>query len=135
MKYDVRKQLRYLLGCGLVEKKQPGARERGYKVTPVYTCTLLHSLAGQTIMKKLKPSKKVCELTAPVVCSVYSSGVFTPSSLSSSLPPSASPPLSPAIISESLKPLGGVCTSVYLFWTQGWGLAGLPPQLEMAFLC
>ena len=117
-----------------MEKNQPGTKERGYKVTPVYTCTLFHSPDGQTITKKLKPSKKVCELIAPVVYSVYSSGVFTPSSLSSSLPPSASPPLSPAIISESLKPLGGVCTGVYLFWTQRWGPASLPPQLEMAFL-
>ena len=74
-KYVVCKQLRYLLGCGLVEKTWPGARERGYKVTPVYTCTLLHSLAGQIITKKLKSSKKVCELIAPVVHSVYSSGV------------------------------------------------------------
>ena len=46
-----------------------------YKVTPVYTCYILfNSPAGQTITKKLKSSKKVCELAAPVVCSVDSSG-------------------------------------------------------------
>ena len=34
--------------------------------------------------------------------------------------------LSPAIISESLQPLSGVCTGMHLFWTQRRGLAGLP---------
>ena len=115
-------------------KNNQGPENEGIKLHRWYTCTLFHSPAGQTITKKLKPSKKVCELIAPVVHSVYSCIVFTPSSLASSLPPSASPPLSPAIISESLQPLGGVCTSVYLFWTQRWGPASLPPQLEMAFL-
>ena len=36
--------------------------------------------------------------------------------------------LSPAIISESLQPLSGVCTGVHLFWTQRHCLAGLPRQ-------
>ena len=53
-----------------------------YKMTPVYTCyILLHSPAGQTITKKLKSSKKVCELIAPVVRSVYSSGTCACGSL------------------------------------------------------
>ena len=43
-------------------------------MTSVYTVTLYHSPAGQAITKKLKSSKKVCELIAPVVHSVYSSG-------------------------------------------------------------
>ena len=53
----------------------PGIYEQGNcKVTSVYTVTLSHSPAGQAITKKLKSSKKVCELIAPVVHSVYSSG-------------------------------------------------------------
>ena len=42
----------------------PGSKVTS-KVTSVYTCCiLLHSPAGQAITKKLKSSKKVCELIA-----------------------------------------------------------------------
>ena len=38
----------------------------------MYTyCVLFLSLAGQAITKKLKPSRKVCQLIAQVVHSVY----------------------------------------------------------------
>ena len=42
----------------------PGSKVTS-KVTSVYTCCiLLHSPAGQAITKKLKSSKKVCQLIA-----------------------------------------------------------------------
>ena len=50
---------------------------------------------------------------------------FSFHSLLSIFPSISSPP---AIISESLQPLSGVCTDVHLFWTQRQSLAGLPCQ-------
>ena len=59
------------------------------------------------------------------MCLLSHSSLFSHSFLLSIFPSISSPP---AIISESLQSLSGVCTGVHLFWTQRRVLAGLPGQ-------